>query len=917
MDFPAPLLPQDSDPLDISIPYVGSYGLVEGPFDTLPLRHGFTMHDVNNKSQLELDQEHSYAEYTALLQTWLFFGLIHAIGVELELPIELSEFVQHPVGEGRATVTAKPLAAWNAIVPNTEPDIVTDILADTLGRMLNSRSYRTLMRRRHRDRGALSDQAKIAFYNATVFDFINPQDTGESDDRALTILSIKFLSHYVNLRTGDGDTVFSPYCYNKPLSLTKFMVADTNETIAPSAKILKRYLQDRGWCPVYAGDLLARNNSQSVYLAAAVVPQIGTPSMHEECSVQKGCLAWNVKLDEIQQKHTKQNCCCTIVKPNMSRVHELLEQGQIPVIEVGVDPRGKFLLEIKSSDTDVGYTAISHIWADGLACGKENGLLECQLRRIRDLVLDLEAEFVTKTLTRSSCPPLFYRAWPWLKRLRHRVKSRKVSVWMDALCIPIHDPHQPDKTAILKKRAISLMTPTYAGAKNVLVLDHCLEQIGSNTNYRALSSLIAHSRWMQRCWTLQEGALAQRLFFQCCGWIHAPQSRTREEEEYARSVHAQWDEEITLRDVDDDYNTQSLIESLLSRSTSMPSDIDAIFASLSLLDASEIMDYPKDHRAKAFFRSQVSRGGGYIPLNLLLRRLNDIPQRARSEWWVPDLNSRTSFFCDGTFRPGATLYDHGLVIRCLEGRDQYRFKGLESRRVPEGSVSSQKFWLNYTDSVSFWVELDLPPEQISTPEFTVARSARTLIFPSEAHLLLPRNSRGFIDRGLCVTHTASIQEMPSTSQSVNGANEVWPVQYDCAFSFGLCTPSSSIEFADCSSIRSLDVSRERLENAYLVQTDVTDWPDVRSVRMTKKNLEEGQDYHFYIRAALFILVFVIQGSMVISFALGLITVGRDLGITLILVALIPLWGYPSLQLHIRRRRFRQWARSFALKEITV
>ena len=916
MDFPAPFHPQGSDPLNINIPYVGSCDLVEGPFVTLPLRHGFTIHEVDHRSQLELDQKHSYAEYTALLQTWLFFGFIHAVGAELELPIELSEFVQYPIQEGRAVVTAKPLTAWNAPVRYTKPDLVE--------RIFKLQSSRTLVRRRHSDRLALFNIIEIAFHNATVFDFINPQDSGESEDRALTILSIKFLVHYVNSCIDANDNslklingmptlaAFRPYACHMPVKRTRLMVPDTTEIIAPSAKILKSYLQDRGWCPVYADDLLARNIPQSVYSVAAIVPQIGTPFMHEECSVQKGCLAWNVKLDEIRLKHTKPSCCCTIVIPDMSLVYELLEQGKIPIIEVALDPRSKFLLKVKSADTNIGYTAISHIWADGLACGHENGLLECQLRRIRDLILNLEAEFITRRLAWWSGSSVFYRASAWQKRLRHRVKNRNVSVWMDALCIPVHDSHQPDKTAILKKQAISLMTPTYAGAKNVLVLDHYLEQIGSDVDHRAMSSLITHSRWMQRCWTLQEGALAQRLFFQCCGWVYTTQDRW---------TGVDWNdiEAGTFEDVDDAYLTQ-LIESLLSRSTSMPSDIDAIFANLSHLDVNEFIDYPKEHRAKAFFRSQMGRRGAGIPLNLLLRRLSDVPQRARSEWWVPDLNSRASFFCDGRSRPRATLCDQGLIIGNieLEGRRvPWWADNRESRRLPEGSVRSQKFRLNYTESVSFWVELDLTPEQISTPELSVAHSARTLIFPDKAHLLLPRNPRGFVDRGICITHTDGLKKMPLTIQGVKVECEVWPVQYDCAFSFGVFTSSSSIEFADCPTIRPLDVSGETLENAtYLIQTDITDWPDVQSVRISRRELMTGQYYHFYIRFALVLLMAVLLGLSFIYLLRRSLTIFFNLELTVASLLLI-LFGYPSLLMHIRRRRFRQWARSFALKDREV
>ena len=128
MDILAPLLPPGCDPLDISIPYVGSCDLDGGPFESLPIRHGFTTYQVNSRAQLENNQDHSYAQYTALLQIWLFFEFILAVGAELYLPVELSDFVQHSVGTGKSTVTAKPLRAWNAMIQKPQPRLLRRIV---------------------------------------------------------------------------------------------------------------------------------------------------------------------------------------------------------------------------------------------------------------------------------------------------------------------------------------------------------------------------------------------------------------------------------------------------------------------------------------------------------------------------------------------------------------------------------------------------------------------------------------------------------------------------------------------------------------------------------------------------------------------------------------------------------------------
>ena len=179
----------------------------------------------------------------------------------------------------------------------------------------------------------------------------------------------------------------------------------------------------------------------------------------------------------------------------------------------------------------------------------------------------------------------------------------------------MYDLEQASLTTTLKKRAINLMTPTYPGARYVLVLDRQVEEVGQHlkspcllyedSRIRAMSSLVFHSRWMQRCWTLQEGALAQTLCFQCHDWLFTHENR--------------------LNNIDGLQDVQLLIEFLLSRSTSMPGDLDSILANLGLLDADELMGFPKEQRVKAFLRSLTHSGRNHLPMNLLLRRLDKVP----------------------------------------------------------------------------------------------------------------------------------------------------------------------------------------------------------------------------------------------------------------------------------------------------
>jgi hypothetical protein len=81
-------------------------------------------------------------------------------------------------------------------------------------------------------------------------------------------------------------------------------------------------------------------------------------------------------------------------------------------------------------------------------------------------------------------------------------------IWLDTLCCPVR-PTEDKKLALKKMRQV------YEQAHSVLVLDASLQSY-STASMDALEVLarIFTSKWLRRVWTLQEGALAKRLWFQ-------------------------------------------------------------------------------------------------------------------------------------------------------------------------------------------------------------------------------------------------------------------------------------------------------------------------------------------------------------------------------------------------------------------
>src|SRR5437764_3687462 len=81
-------------------------------------------------------------------------------------------------------------------------------------------------------------------------------------------------------------------------------------------------------------------------------------------------------------------------------------------------------------------------------------------------------------------------------------------IWLDTLCCPVRPTED-------KKLALKRMRHVYEQARSVLVLDASLQSYptASMDTLEVLARIFT-SKWLTRVWTLQEGALAKRLWFQ-------------------------------------------------------------------------------------------------------------------------------------------------------------------------------------------------------------------------------------------------------------------------------------------------------------------------------------------------------------------------------------------------------------------
>ena len=145
---------------------------------------------------------------------------------------------------------------------------------------------------------------------------------------------------------------------------------------------------------------------------------------------------------------------------------------------------------LKTPISGWNLVAISHVWADGLGNPHANKLPSCQLARLQQGVNDL-----------------------------YSPKQHPVPFWIDPLMIPVthNTKNEVEREAAKRKKVEALrdMEWVYKGASKVLVLDHGLRStVTEGMACEEIGARLMCSVWSRRLWTLQEGCVKHRTFFQ-------------------------------------------------------------------------------------------------------------------------------------------------------------------------------------------------------------------------------------------------------------------------------------------------------------------------------------------------------------------------------------------------------------------
>ncbi|KAI4265388.1 MAG: hypothetical protein L6R35_007123, partial [Caloplaca aegaea] len=353
-----------------------------------------------------------------------------------------------------------------------------------------------------------------------------------------------------------------------------------------------KLMRARGWCPydVRRLDIDTKELSILYYYSNLKTPR--SSKDHSECSGER-CLAMMTKPATYRLSHRREGCSCPLLFADPKEVAQILEQGSIPLISMMPGPDHEALkMSVKDLAQGHHFVAISHVWAEGSGNVNDNALQTCLLKDISEQV----------------------RKLPW------DGSSSDFAFWIDTLCVPVRPRH-------LQVLALNKMRIPYERADHVLVLDSHLRSLDSSkSSPTELFAQVSCSSWMRRLWTLQEGRLAQKVWFQFADkaidvqsiFANLDRSRvpSKVENWMKSSLYIQLWVQIWYRG-DPVKNTSRVAamiaftgHALRSRSVSVPSDEALCLFNLMDMDITRVTTVPPAERMMVFWRSfkRVPRG---------------------------------------------------------------------------------------------------------------------------------------------------------------------------------------------------------------------------------------------------------------------------------------------------------------------
>lgn len=536
--FPAPR----SASASFNVPYLDTFQhtYIAGEYSSLRGIH----RTVYSYSEPEVDHESIKAlpakDLASCLQAWLFFGLISEF---FSKDISTSEFVKN-TNHGPSPIVIVEPVFMTALLNVWATHLATLNREDRAGKV-----------------SVATELLDFAAGQIEWFDKLpcNQEDLDTEDDShvlAVIVLSVKLLISYlrstIQLYHRVGMKTSSQTWLSNFLHLGQQVSARTIEQISSSiqssiggndharslrvippggketlsSRLLLGRFEENGWCAVRAKQLCRVYDYSVVNYLSKIRRTDASHISHLSCAVQGNgvCVAYDLTSEmtrQYQPKHIAPGCNCQHIYMIIKNIGDIIKCGSIPILSM--DPAAENLdIRVHKNDGMIAYTAISHVWSDGRGNPQRNSLPLCQLRKLASVLTQMKKDRRMRT-------PHVERYYTSLELRLSKRSSRRIFFWMDTLCIPIDLDNNLQE---VKAAAIRHITPIFQGAEAVLVLDSELEslKLGGlsedqliqndeqiSRDQEELTARIIGSKWIQRAWTLEEGALARDCHFLVAG----------------------------------------------------------------------------------------------------------------------------------------------------------------------------------------------------------------------------------------------------------------------------------------------------------------------------------------------------------------------------------------------------------------
>ncbi|KAH8727808.1 hypothetical protein GQ44DRAFT_724868 [Phaeosphaeriaceae sp. PMI808] len=148
-------------------------------------------------------------------------------------------------------------------------------------------------------------------------------------------------------------------------------------------------LNQLGWCTHQVRRLQQVYSPAALSFLSSIDRRGYRQSNHDACVDAPRCVANNVNLQSYNTAHAPLcSTSCAPISVDYSAIVSIIQNGGVPLVSIHTDPASTpeepiLHLRVTPRTLKSRYTALSHVWFDGLGNPSANALPSCQIQRMQ------------------------------------------------------------------------------------------------------------------------------------------------------------------------------------------------------------------------------------------------------------------------------------------------------------------------------------------------------------------------------------------------------------------------------------------------------------------------------------------------------------------------------------------------------